>query len=251
MWTFLAIVAAVLVTLAVVNRQALMQMFGGARVQTGSADALAHYQEKVDGAAETLRHARTGLDRCRTVMSSLQRQIADGEREVARLDVRIKSALSEGNEEKATEYVQQLEGSKAAVEENKKQLSANQEIYASLLKQVRGAQDRIVQAKRDGDSLGKQLQTSQAEADLTDITQSLTSDPNLSTLDADREAVLQQIDANRAKAETAHDLDAVQLSERENEERSRQVEAKALLDQYKASSKDGPSPDSRRGTSGA
>jgi phage shock protein A len=244
MSTFLKIGAAVAVTLVIVYRRSLMGWLGagtGAGKSAGT-DPLARYQQKIDEAGDTLKQAKTGLDRCRTVINSLGRQVADGERDVARLDTRIKTALSEGNEDRAAEYVQQLQTARATLEENRRQLDTNREIYNSFLKQVQAAQDRIVQAKRDADSMGTRLQTSQAEADLADITRNLDVDSHLVGSEADREAALQQVDAATARVQTAQDLSAATLGEIEEDERSRKVDARTLLDQYKANMPNSPEP---------
>jgi len=246
--TILKIAAAVGVTLAIVYRRSLMQMFGASGPQSGrpgpgatDTGPLGRYQEKIDEAGETLKQAKAGLDRCRTLINSLQRQVADGERDVARLDVRIKAALSEGHEDRAAEYVQQFQKAKAMLAENQKQLAVNQEIYNSFLKQVQVAQDRIVRAKRDAESLGSQLRTSQAEAELADVAQNTSAASDFAASEPDREEVLRRIDAEKAKVQTAQDLSAPDVEEIEDE-RVREAEAQALLDQYKASMQDSPAP---------
>lgn len=240
-------VLGVLVLAALLNLRAVKSMFSSLGVQLGSLsrffaskDQVGAYHEKIDAATENLSHAKQGLIKVRGLTTSVNRQVEEGTRESARLDARIKSSLSEGNELKAAEYVKQLQLVKLHLQENKSQLDIHNETYQGLLKQVQVAQEKILSAKNEAERLGTQLEISKAEAELADISQSFTvgSSP-LDGLDKYKEQINQKIDQNRAKSKVYSDLNAGTVNEFEEQEKARSEEAKVLLEQYKTDMKSG------------
>jgi phage shock protein A len=238
----LLIVVVVGIALVLLNRRAVARFLDAGSAQLGKAgrwaihkDPVAMYKEKIDDATDHLRTAREGLVRVRGLITGVQRQVDDGDKETARLDVRIKGALSSGDENRAAEYVRQLQEAKKQLEENRRQLAVHLETYQGFLKQVQAAQAKIVQAKDEADKLGVQLEISKAEAELADIAQNF--QVNTSALEGLGEIkgeIHKQIDANRARGMVARDLAAGAALEVEEEERLKNEEAKVLLEQYKA-----------------
>jgi phage shock protein A len=241
-WTILGVVLAAVVVMLIVNRRAVMRFFDAGSAQLGKAgrwavnqDPVAMYKEKIDDATEHIGTAKQGLVRVRGLIMGVQRQVEDGDREAARLDARVKAALSSGDEIRAAEYVRQLQETKKQLEENRRQLVVHQETYQGFLKQVQMAQAKVIQAKQDAEKIGVDLQISKAEAELADIAENF--QVNTSALDGlgqIKGEIHRQIDANRARGQVARDLSASATKEIEEDERIKNEEAKVLLEQYKS-----------------
>jgi phage shock protein A len=240
--SLVVLVGVMVVVLYFVNRRALLRFFEAGSAQVGKAgrwatsqDPVAMYKEKIDDATDQIRTAKQGLVRVRGLIIGVQRQVDDGEKDTARLDVRVKGALTSGDENRAADYVRQLQESKKQLEENRRQLAIHQETYQGFLKQVQAAQNKVVQAKDEAEKIGVELQISKAEAELADIAENF--QVNTSALDglgAIKGEIHRQIDANRARGQVARDLSAGAVKEMEEEDRLKNEEAKVLLDQYKA-----------------
>ena len=167
MWTFFEIVGIVALVVAVVvavllliNRRAVQRFFAAGSAQFGQAgrwaankDPIAMYKEKIDDATDHIRTAKVGLVRVRGLITGVQRQVDDGEREAARLDARVKTALSSGDENRAAEYVRQLQETKKQLEENRRQLGTHEETYSGFLKQVQLSQNKVMQCKQEAEKL--------------------------------------------------------------------------------------------------
>jgi len=249
MWTFFEVVGIAALSVAVVvgvllliNRRAVQRFFAAGSAQLGQAgrwaankDPIAMYKEKIDDATDHIRTAKEGLVRVRGLIIGVQRQVDDGEREAARLDARVKAALSSGDENRAAEYVRQLQETRKQLEENRRQLGIHEETYNGFLKQVQLSQTKVMQSKQEAEKLGVELQISKAEAELADIAENF--QINTSALDGLGEVkgeIHRQIDANRARGQVARDLSTGAALEMEEEEKIKNEEAKVLLEQYKA-----------------
>jgi phage shock protein A len=232
----------VVVVLLLVNPRAVTRFFDAGSAQLGKAgrwaasqDPVAMYKEKIDDATDHIRTAKQGLVQVRGLIMGVQRQVDDGDKEAARLDARVKVALSGGDESRAAEYVRQLQETTKQLEENRRQLAVHQETYQGFLRQVQAAQAKVVQAKQDAEKIGVELQISKAEAELADIAENF--QVNTSALDglgAVKNEIHRQIDANRARGQVARDLSANAAAEVDEEERVKNEDAKVLLEQYKA-----------------
>src|SRR5688572_24790695 len=130
MMTAIYVGLGVLILLAIFQRRNLGRCFTALGAQFGkftgmvwSADPVAVYQAEVDRAADEIRDGTSGLEQYRGLVSRLERQVANGEKEVARLTARIKSFLNAGDETKAAEYAVQLKKTQAELAENTDQLN--------------------------------------------------------------------------------------------------------------------------------
>lgn len=229
---------------ALVNMRAFKRLLSSGQAQLGKVgrwaegkDPLAMYQEKIDEAVDHLRHLKDGLVRVKGLIASVERQVKDGDRDVARLDARIKMALNDGNETRATDLVTQMQTVNKNLTENKKQLAQHNDSYAGLLKQVQSAQERVLQAKRDAEQLGAQLDISKGQAEVADILgkfQPLGKGSPLEDLSKYRAEVENRIDQNRARGQVASELDTSRLAEEAEDDKVKKLEAKAMLDEYKS-----------------
>lgn len=242
----LAIIAGVLVLIALFNVRALKKIFTVISAQFGKLarwitgiDPTALYKEKIDVATQRLRTSKEGLVKVQGLVGRVERQVEDGNREATRLDVRIKAAIAEKNDIKAADYVKQLQQVKEHLKENQHQLELHKETYTEFLNQIKATQSEILNAKAEGERLGSQLEISKAEGELSEISQNLNPGASLEGLGEIKNEMNKQIDMNRAKGKVYSDLNAGQISQYEEDEKIRNEEAKALLEQYKKDSQVG------------
>lgn len=245
--TIFGIGIAVVIVVLLFNVRAFKQLFGVGKAQAGklaraaeAMDPVAMYQEKIDEAADNLRQAKESLVRVKGLIASVERQVSDGKKEAARLDARIKLALQENNEVKAAEYVQQIQNTKAQLTQNEAQLAAHNSSYQAFLKQVQAAQTRIINAKREAEKLGTDLEISKVEAEIGDINQRFSAAANpLDEAQQFKGDIQKRIDQNRARNQVSLDVNSDLTQEDAEEAKVKEMEAKAILEQYK---KDMPNP---------
>jgi phage shock protein A len=231
----------VLLLVLVFNMRAFKQLLGVGKAQAGKLaraaeelDPVAMYREKIEEATENLRNAKDGLVRVKGLIASVERQVAEGKKEVARLDARIKLAIQENNDVKAAEYVQQLQSTKQQLILNELQLVTHNTSYQAFLKQVQAAQGKILTAKREAEKLGTALEISKVEAEIGEINQRFSSsaDP-LDEAKKFKDDIQKRIDQNRAKTQVSFDVNSDLVEEEAEEAKLRDLEAKSILEQYK------------------
>ena len=239
-----SIVTGIVVVLGVIlmfNLRAFKTLFGVGKAQAGKLaraaeglDPVAMYKEKIEEATDNLRTAKESLVRVKGLIASVERQVNDGKSEIARLDARIKLALTDNNEAKAAEYVTQLQSAKTQLKQNEEQLATHNSSYQAFLKQVQSAQAKIINAKREAEKLGTQLEISKVEAEIGDINQRFSSkaDPLDEALKY-KEGIQKQIDQNKARGQVLADVNTDLGEEDKEEAKIKDMEAKALLDEYK------------------
>lgn len=234
-------IVVVLFLVLLFNLRAFKQLFGVGKAQAGKLaraaeqiDPVAMYQEKIDEATEKLRTSKEGLVRVKGLIAGVERQVAEGRTETARLDARIKLALHDGNETKAAEYVSQLQRAKKDLTNNESQLKEHTASYQSFLKEVQSSQSKIISARRDAEKLGTQLEISKATAEISEINKrfSAKADP-LDEATRYREGIQKQIDQNKARGQVSNDVNSDLVQEEAEDEKLRQMEARSLLEQYK------------------
>lgn len=197
-------------------------------------DAIAVYQAEVDRSADEIQQAGEGLEQYRGLVSRLQRQVANGEKEELRLTAKIKTLLTDGNEDKAAEYAIQLKKEQAALSENRSQLTSYEGAYQDNLKKVRYANEKIKGAKEKAEKMQADLRLSKAEAETAKLAQRFNINTNITTgLGEIEDEIQRQIDSNRAKGQVIRDLSQDGLDQIEEDEKLQKAEAKELLLQFK------------------
>jgi phage shock protein A len=242
MQTVIAIVVVVIVVLAIVNREALLRIVGAGRAQAGKlgrwaeqADPMALLRQAVDDGVANIQQAKKGLEDCRALVRSVQRQVESGEQEKTRLESRIQAVMAQGDpNHTAKEYALQLAEVERQLGQNKEQLAKHEETYANFAKQVEIGQKRVVETRRKADELGIALELSQREKELSQFASTFTFDPDglKSGLSHAEELVKQQIDKNRAAGDVAKDLSRSTLAQAADEEAERDAEAAKILERF-------------------
>jgi phage shock protein A len=243
--TWLYVTAAIIVILAVFQRKTLSRIATAVSAQFGKVgrllwgfDPVAVYQQQVDNAAEEIKDATTGLEQYRGLVARLQRQVGNGEKEVSRIDARIKIYITQNDDASATNYAIQLKKTQAELEENKAQLAQYQGAYENNLKKIRFANQKIADARDKAQKLSADLKLSKAEAETAKLAQKFNcKNVSLEGVAEVEDEIQRQIDANRAKAQVISDLSEDGLNEIDEQEAIHKAEAADILAQYKAQMK--------------
>jgi phage shock protein A len=248
--TWLYVTAGVIVLLALFQRKTLSRIGAAVSAQMGKVgrllwgfDPVAVYQQQVDNAAEEIKDATTGLEQYRGLVARLQRQVGNGEKEVARLDARIKVYITSGDDTSATNYAIQLKKTTTELEENKAQLAQYQSAYENNLKKIRFANQRIADAREKAQKLSADLKLSKAEAETAKLAQKFNcKNVSLDGVAEVEDEIQRQIDSNRAKAQVISDLSEDGLADIAEQEAVQKQEAAGILAEYKAKMNQQPSP---------
>ena len=236
------LVVGVVVVLAIFQRRNLNRLLIAVSAQFGKLfkwiwgiDPIAVYQAEVDRSADEIQQAGEGLEQYRGLVSRLQRQIANNEKEESRLTQKIKGLLQAGDDNKAGDYAIQLKKIQSELAENRAQLSSYEGAYQNNLKKVKYANEKIRSAKEKAEKMQAELRLSKAEAEVSKLAQSF----NVKTTTVDglgeiEEEIQKQIDKNRAKGQVLRDLSQDGMDEMEEEEKLQKVQAKELLEQFKS-----------------
>lgn len=199
------------------------------------ADPLAVYRSQVASAAEAGKNASKVVESAARQLVSLQQQIDSDLKEQTRLTNRITAVLASGDPNHTAEsYALQLERVEHNLEVNKGQLDSAQTTYDENLKLVEQYETEVVNARKDAEALGFQLQSSQAEKDLRQMSVGLHDKLNLGDLATARRRVQEKIDANRGASKAAADLGRHSTAEQADEDLERKARASAVLDRFKA-----------------
>lgn len=244
-WQILAIVGVIALGIAVINRRAFSRLWESGSAQVGKAgraawnkDPVAIYQERIDKSADDIKEATAGLEQFSGMLETKKRQKADGEKEVADLDARIKIALKSGNRDRAATLVTQLNREKDHLATNVKLLGQYDSNYQSNVRKIKLARETIADAKDKAKRLGAELQMSEAEKQISDLQSKFQlNGANLDGLGEVEEAIQAKIDANRGAAIARADVGADGSAELEEREKIRQEQTESTLAQYEAEMK--------------
>lgn len=214
--------------------QALCAQVGKASRFIWRADPIAIYQAEVDKAAEEVQQAGEELAQFRGIISRLEREVINDEKEVERLKQIVKGLLQDGDEKKATNYVLDLQRVQARLEKNKKTLSEKQVGYENNLKKVKYANQKIREKREKAESLQSDLRMSKADAEVAKLNQDFRVKTSaLDSLDEIEEEIQRQIDSNVAKGQVIHDLGDDGLHDMAEEEKLQKQQANLMLEQFK------------------
>ena len=238
------VIGGLLGLLWVVNSRAARQVTTAASAQVGKignwfwhADPKAIYQKVLDDATEEIRDATNAIEANKALVNSLTRQVADNEREVGRLDARVKNSLSEDPQDKsgkAADYVMQLSVSQSHLAKNKEQLGKVQTMYQNNLKKIEMARLKIKEAQDRSKQLNIELDMARTSASISKLATSFNvNSPNLEGLGEVEEAMRSQIDKYNAVSQVQTDMGLDGMKELEEEERLRKGEAARMLEEYK------------------
>lgn len=240
--TVLVVCGVVVLVLLIFQRRSFMRILTALGAQFGklsrmiwSADPTAVYQAEVDRAAEEICEGSSGLEEYKGLVTRIQRKVAIGDKEVARLESRIKAYLTNGDENKAAEYAVLLKKTEADLIECRSQLEMYTNTYENNLKKIKFARQRVEQAKEKARRLDADLRLSRVEAETAKLAEKFNvRSSSLEGLGEIEDEIQRQIDTNRGKAQVMSDLSADGLAEIAENEILEKQEAAEILQKYKS-----------------
>lgn len=198
------------------------------------ADPIAIYQAEVDKAAEEVQQASEELAEYKGIISRLEREVANDEKEAERLKQIIKGLLQDGDEKKATNYVLDLQRVQARLEKHARLLASKKTGYEINLKKVKFANQKIREKRDKASEMQSDLRISKADARVTQLNQEFKVKTSaLDGLDEIEEEIQRQIDVNQAKGQVIHDLGDDGVHDLDEEEKLQKQQATLMLEQFK------------------
>lgn len=206
----------------------------GAAEKLNATNALGIYKTQIANAVESGRRANAAVELAAKQKVALDRQIADNLKEQRMLTTRIQSVMDNGDPNNTAEgYAAQLARVEEELAKNQEQKKLADQQYEDNLKMVEKFQREIDNARKDANTMGIELERSQAEKELTQLTASLKDKLNLGEVSEARKRVQDQIDANRGASQAARDLSRQGLAEESDAELERKAAAASVLARFK------------------
>lgn len=198
-------------------------------------DPVGVLKSKIADAVEQGRNNQKVVELAGQQLVSLQGQIENDVKEKTRLENRIKGVLAGGDPNKtAQKYATDLARVEEALATNQGQLASAQEQYDTALKLVERYEREIADTRKDADRLGLQLQQSESEKQLYQMTAALKDQCNVGgELAEARRRVKEAVDANKGAAMAARDLSRQTLAEEADDDLERKAAADAVLARFR------------------
>jgi phage shock protein A len=214
-------------------------LWGGAQADKSAeamlnVDPLGVLKSQIANAAENGKRANEVVVAAAKQLVSLENQIADLLKDQRRLTNRIESVLKSGDpNNNAPKYAADLARVEEHLRVNQEQKDIAQKQYDDNLQLVEKFERQIAQARQDAKDLGAQLQQSEAEKNLHQMSAALKDKLSVGDLSEARQRVKDQINANRGASRAAQDLNRVSLAEEEDEDLVQDAAAEAVLARFK------------------
>lgn len=194
-------------------------------------DPIAQMQYEYDKSVETLKEGRTGLEQYRGLVERVTRQVKANEKQITKLNAKIKAYLKVGDRKTAGQLAIQLQKVQQELAENQEQLGLHEKSYQNNVEKIRHASKKLADVRTKIKKYEAELKMSNAEAELARLSQTFQFD--VTTDFGELEQVIQdKIDLNRAKVRVASDLSDEGIEEIEAEKAMEEAMAEDLLSQY-------------------
>jgi phage shock protein A len=194
-------------------------------------DPIAQMQYEYDTAVEQLKEGRKGLEQYRALVERVSRQVANNERQMAKLEAQIKAYLHAGDRATASKFALELQKVKGELAENQAQLDLHEKAYNNNLRKIKNASKKLGEVRNKISKYDAELKMSRAEAEMAKLAQDL--DFDVTTDFGQIEQVLQdKIGLNRAKVRVAADLSAEGIADIEAEEAMERELANSALREF-------------------
>lgn len=149
------------------------------------------------------------------------------------LEGRIQGALSRGEEVNAKIYATQLDQMEGQLATNSAQLANVEANYKRSKDQMEAWRREVVKTQQDAKNLGMELKMSEAAAASAEAMSSFDLTDPLNEVAQAREAVLEKIDANRAKANVSADWNSTAVQQMKDDQAGEDVRAEAILARFR------------------
>lgn len=199
--------------------------------QVAKSDPLGVYKTQIQNAIENGKNSNNSVALAAKQLISLDNQIANNMKEQTRLTNRIKSVHANGDPNKnIPKYAADLAGVEAQLKINQEQRATAQEQYDTNLKLVEQYEREVNAARKDAEHMGFQLQYSENEKEVRQMTASLKDGMNLGALAQARQRVQDQINENLGAAKASRDISRQTTSEEEDDKFEQDAAAQAIMD---------------------
>lgn len=197
-------------------------------------DPVGVYKLRIEECAEKAKKSSKVLELSGRQLTSLKRQVSEGNNEQIRLSNRIQTTLAAGDPNNTVEkYALELEKVERDLEANASQLKNAESIYNINLSTLKSYQEEIVNARRNCDHLGLKLEQSAAEKELVKMTSDLNDSLSFSDLSQARKNIQDAIDQNSGSVQATRDLAESVFAEKADEALERSARANSILDRFK------------------
>lgn len=215
------VVGGLFVALRLLNRRSSNDVFHLGRTKAGKIGAFAKNidpAEQMIQAAEDaegeLAQAYQALTACDALKSSLERQVAAGERMVKTLEVNLtkKLASASDTDPEVQSLAKRLRTARTELETNTAQLNAQRDLYESTSKSIKTVAARVEGYKQEAKRLDVQLKLSEQTAKIQSAVASINlggANEAFNRIDQYREVAMSQIDQNNAKVRVATEHQAM------------------------------------------
>jgi hypothetical protein len=234
-------VCILLVLAMIMNPGAFKKIWGAGRAQVGKAgrvaedaDPLANFQQQVDDAAVALEGQLNAQKLVEANLESLNRQVADGLKEEARLKSRIQAAVDKGDPNgTAKKNALELAAVREHLAANQEQLKIQQASAQQTATMVDMNRKKIVDARNLAHQKGLELQQSEAMKRSVAQFAQLTGTDLFNGLGTTMDKLQQKIDANKASAKVDQQAFAGTLADMKDEQDERDAAADDILAEFK------------------
>lgn len=197
-------------------------------------DPLGVFKTQIANAVSNLGHANSVLQNAAKQIVSLDRQIDADTQELTKLTNRLQTVVDNGDPNNtANDIAVQIAAVEARLGENKSQRDSAKSIYDENLELVETFQRNIKNARNEAEQLGLQLERSEAEKNLVQMSSSLKGKLDVGgDFNEARRRIQASIDANKGSVKAARDLSRQDLAEESDLELERKAAAQKVLERF-------------------
>ncbi|MEK6236711.1 MAG: PspA/IM30 family protein [Planctomycetales bacterium] len=213
-------------------------------------DPIAQMQYEYDKAVDQIKEGRKGLEQYRALVERVNRQVDREEKQVAKLEAKVKSYLRAGDRETAAKFAIDMKRAKDELAENLDQLSIHEQAYENNLTKIKHATGKLKDVKNKIAKFDAELKMSRAEAELADLAGEMNFDVT-TDFGQIEEVIEERIGLNRAKTRVAADLSTDGLAEIQQEQAMEASMAEDALREYEiemglVSASSSPAPEAEK-----
>ena len=214
-------------------KTALSAMLGKGANKIIEADPVAVYKERIDNAAEELKKALLLLEDHSALIKGLKRKIDSDQNEYIALENYIKKLIDENDPEKtekANQYANTMVKLEETIATNKNRLDSSEQMYTAQSAIIKKLKETVLDYREKSGRLASDLQTSKAEAKISELTEKFDSKSlGFDNLQEVEDIIQMQIDKNESKSKVAKDLHTVNPKDEIIKEQ-RDAKAKELIE---------------------
>lgn len=198
-------------------------------------DPIAIKNNKINEKSTEIATAVEEAETSQKLINSLERQINRTEAEANRLQALAEQYVKDGNDNKATEKLEEKEKLDLDLEENKNQLVVHKKMFDNHMTQINRSAGQISKLKKQAKSQGTRLQFAKADANLTRMSKLMGKSVDFSDFSEVDDAIEEKIDGYKAVREVAEKLHTSDNEDAETEAKIKNAKVQSKLEALKQS----------------